>query len=282
MTASADRRVSDLGTYLRARRYAINPEQVGLPRGRRQVPGLRREEVATLAAISSDYYTRLEQGRESHPSAQLLEALARVLHLNTDERLHLFRLAGADPTARVGPGATTVSEPTRALLQRWSSTPAFVYNDAQDILAANGLGHALHEGFSAPDNFARMIFLDPEGERFFVDWDQIALATAASLRQAWGKRYSRAAVQSVVDELLSASDSFEAMWNSHHVVDKSHHTKTLQHPAVGTVILDYHTFDIPAAREQHLLVCDATPGSTSESALRQLAKTIEHGPTLGG
>lgn len=173
-----------------------------------------------------------------------------MLHLNTDERLHLFRLAGADPTA----GATTVSEPSRALLQRWSSTPAFVYNDAQDILAANGLVHALHKGFSAPGNFARMIFLDPEGERFFVDCDQIALATAASLRHAWGKGHARVAVQSVVDELRSASDSFEAMSNTHQVVDQSHHTKTLQHPAVGRLILDYHTFDIPAARDQHLLV----------------------------
>ncbi|ANW64771.1 hypothetical protein BCA37_15300 [Mycobacterium sp. djl-10] len=280
MTASSGRRGTDLGAYLRSRRHALDPEQAGLPRGRRQVQGLRREEVATLAAISSDYYTRLEQGRESHPSAQLLEALARVLHLNTDERLHLFRLAGADPTALVGTGATTVSGNTQALLQRWSSTPAFVYNDAQDILAANDLGHALHQGFSASDNFARMIFLDPGGKRFFVDWDQIALATAASLRQAWGKRYSRAAVQSVVDELRSADHSFEAMWNTHHVVDKSHHTKTLNHPGVGSLILDYHTFDIPSARDQHLLVCDAAPGSVSEAALRQLAETIEHPHTL--
>ncbi|AQA03103.1 hypothetical protein BVC93_12455 [Mycobacterium sp. MS1601] len=274
MTASTGRHVSDLGTYLRARRHAVDPAQVGLPRGRRQVQGLRREEVATLAAISSDYYTRLEQGRETHPSAQLLDALARVLHLNTDERLHLFRLAGADPTARVGLGATDVLESTRALLRRWESTPAFIYNDAQDILAANDLGHALHCGFSASENFARMIFLDAEGATFFVDWEQIALATAASLRHAWGKCHSRAAVQLVVDELRSASGTFEAMWTMHHVVDKSHHTKTLQHPAVGRLTLDYHTFDLPAARDQHLLVCDATAGSASDAALRHLAKTV--------
>jgi transcriptional regulator with XRE-family HTH domain len=266
--------VSDLGTYLRARRHAVDPEQVGLARGRRQVQGLRREEVATLAAISSDYYTRLEQGRETHPSAQLLDALARVLQLDTEERLHLFRLAGADPNARASLGATAVSEPTRALLQRWSSTPAFVYNDAQDILAANDLGRALHGGFSVRDNFARMIFLDPEGARFFVDWEQIALATAASLRQAWGKRYSRAAVQSLVDELRRAGDTFEPLWNTHHVVDKSHHTKTLHHPAVGRLILDYHTFDVPAARDQHLLVCDAPAGSASDAALRRLAESV--------
>jgi len=211
----------------------------------------------------------------------LLDALARVLQLNTEGRLHLFRLAGADPTDRVSPGATAVSESTRALLQRWPSTPAFVYNDAQDILAANDLGHALHCGFSAPDNFARMIFLDTEGARFFVDWEQIARATAASLRQAWGKSYSRPAVQAVVDELRSVSGVFETMWNTHHVVDKSHHTKTLQHPAVGRLILDYHTFDMPAARDQHLVVCDATAGSASDTALRHLAETIQQANTLG-
>lgn len=273
MTASARRGGTDLGAYLRARRHAVDSEQVGLPRGRRQVRGLRREEVAILASISSDYYARLEQGRETNPSAQLLDALARVLQLNSDERLHLFRLAGADPTARVGRTVDTVSEPMRSLMQRWSSTPAFVYNDAQDILAANELGCALHSGFSVQDNFARMIFLDPGGVRFFVDWDQIALATAAALRNAWGKPHSRAAVQLVVDELLSASEVFETMWNTHSVVDKSHHTKTVQHPAVGRLILDYHTFDVPAARDQHLLVCDALPGSASEDALHRLAAT---------
>lgn len=273
MAASTGNRGTDLGAYLRSRRQAVDSEQLGLPRGRRQVRGLRREEVATLASISSDYYARLEQGRETHPSTQLLNALAGVLQLTTDERLHLFRLAGADPTARLGATTGTVAESMRSLMERWSSTPAFVYNDAQDILAANELGRALHSEFSAPDNFARMIFLDPQGVQFFVEWEAIAMGTAASLRHAWGKPRSRPAVQRVVDELRNVSAAFESMWNTHSVIDKGHHTKIVHHPAVGRLILDYHSFDLPAARDQHLLVCDAAPGSTSEDALRRLADT---------
>ncbi|WP_412811957.1 helix-turn-helix transcriptional regulator [Saccharopolyspora sp. MS10] len=269
--AADPKRRTELGAYLRARRAAVDPADVGLPRGRRRVSGLRREEVATLAGVSVDYYSRLEQGRERHPSPQLLSSLGRVLRLDEEERLHLHRLAGADPAQATAHVARSVSAPLRGLIDRWSQNPAFVYDDAQEILAANALGRALHSGFANPDNFARMVFRDPAGASFFVEWERVASDTVGFLRQAWGKSASRSRTEAVVDELLESSVDFRRMWRAHSVIGKSHRTKTLHHPEIGRVVLEYHSFTVPDAPGQHLLICDAPAGSESERRVRLLA-----------
>jgi transcriptional regulator with XRE-family HTH domain len=269
--AGTPRRVrSELGAYLRGRREAIEPETLGLARGQRRVTGLRREEVATFAGVSIDYYTRLEQGRETSPSPQLLRALCRVFRLTEDERVHLYRLAGADVVQQPSPLSEDVSLEIQGLLDRWSMNPAFVYNEGQEILATNSLGRMLYQGFSNTDNFARMMFLEPFARTFYVDWEQVALDTVGALRQAWGKASVRTDIQDLVDDLSDADADFAQMWDAHVVTGKSHKAKRLLHPAVGQLTLEYHDFVVPSGQGLHLLVCDAQRGSTTEESLQLL------------
>lgn len=270
MAGPARRVRSELGAYLRGRREAVEPESLGLARGQRRVAGLRREEVATFAGVSIDYYTRLEQGRETSPSPQLLDALCRVFRLSEDERLHLYRLAGADVVQERSPLGTDVSPEIQGLLDRWSTNPAFVYNEGQEILAANALGRTLHQGFSRTDNFARMMFLDPFARTFYVEWERVALETVGALRQAWGKASARAGIQDLVDSLADVDADFARMWDVHVVLGKTHKTKRLLHPVVGQLTLEYHDFIVPSAQSLHLLVCDAERGSESEASLELL------------
>ncbi|WP_267717351.1 helix-turn-helix domain-containing protein [Streptomyces sp. CoH17] len=268
MTTSNHRPRNELGEYLRVRRAAVDPERVGLPRGRRRVPGLRREEVAALAGVSVDYYTRLEQGREKHPSPQLINTLNRVLELSMDEQLHVYRLAGVDPVLSGRTGNSTSAPYLNELMDRWTMNPAFVYDDTQEILAANTLGRALHSPFMRADNFARMVFLDPAGPSFFVEWERVAIDTVGSLRQAWGKINSRHRVETIISELCAESPDFVRMWNTHAVIGKNHQRKSIHHPSVGRLTLDYLTFAIPDAHDHHLLVCDTPAGSPSEQTLK--------------
>jgi transcriptional regulator with XRE-family HTH domain len=263
-----------LGSFLRARRAAVDPEAVGLRRGRRRVPGLRREEVATLAGVSVDYYTRLEQERERHPSAQLLEALTRSLRLTADERLHLYRLAAADPTVGRARAARAASSELVSLMARWPMNPAFVYDDTQEILASNPLGDAFHAPFALARNFAQMVFVDPEGRRFFREWETVANGTVASLRQAWGKPTSRERVSTLVEEMRGASGDFAMLWESNSVLGKGHERKAIAHPEIGDLDVHYLSFDIPGVPDQHLLVCDVPAGSASEVGFRLLGSLV--------
>ncbi|GAB3277649.1 helix-turn-helix domain-containing protein [Kineosporia babensis] len=271
--AKREARESELGAYLRARRAQVEPESIGLPRGRRRVTGLRREEVATLAGVSVDYYTRLEQGRERHPSPQLLQTLSRALELNADESVHLHRLATDESYPVPSSDERSVADGLLRLMERWPLNPAFVYDDAQNILAANSLGQALHSGFARPDNFARMIFLDPAGRSFFAEWDKVAQDTVGSLRQAWGKPASRPGISRVVEELSTLSNDFERLWTSQAVIGKIRHTKNLDHPTLGELTLEYLGFDLPDVPGQHLLICDAQPNSASEQKLQSFTRS---------
>ncbi|WP_210583166.1 helix-turn-helix transcriptional regulator [Streptomyces sp. GESEQ-35] len=266
-----DKSGSQLGDFLRARRAAVAPEEVGLPRGHRRVAGLRREEVAALAGASADYYTRLEQGRERHPSTQMLDALAAALNLDHDEHAHLCRLAGNPAPAAGGAGGRAVHPSLHQLLGQFPSTPAFVIDETQQILAANTLGTALHSGFISSDNFARMIFLDPEGRRFFLDWQRIAAANAGSLRQAWGRPAARGRLEPLIAELCAGSEDFDRLWRGHTVASKTREAKRLTHPHVGELTLTYHSFAVADVDGGHLVVCQAEPGSASEKGLRLLS-----------
>lgn len=177
-----------LGEFLRARREALGPQDVGLPgHGRRRVPGLRREEVALLAGVSPDYYMRLEQGRETSPSPQVVDAIATALRLDDAAHDHLRRLPRAAHARRGFPADhDRVSPALRRLLDSWPDTPAFVLGPALDVLAHNALAAALHSGFQRFDNLARMVFLDPAGRAFHRDRERAARSCVAELRAAYG------------------------------------------------------------------------------------------------
>ncbi|GAA2212022.1 helix-turn-helix transcriptional regulator [Nonomuraea monospora] len=258
-----------LGEFLRARRAAVRPEDVGMPSyGARRVAGLRREEVAVLAGVNADYYTRLEQGRERNPSPQVLDALSRALRLDDDARAHLFRLAGTVPgdssRAHV-PGQ--VSPALRQLMDGYPHIPAYVMNRTMDILATNALADALYAPFDPADNLARMTFLDPAGRAFYTDWDRAAQATVANLRQAAGFDPDDPRLADLVRALTDGSAEFARLWNAHTVRGKTQDAKRFLHPEVGPLTLTYQAFDVRDAPGQQLVIYHAEPGSPSAQAL---------------
>ncbi|MBI9113775.1 helix-turn-helix domain-containing protein [Sanguibacter suaedae] len=261
---------TNLGAFLRARRAAVRPADVGLPSsGPRRVPGLRREEVALLAGVSVDYLTRLEQGREKNPSPALLNSLARTLRLDHDAAAHLFGLAGLAPAAR-RPAPPVVDESLAGLLESWPTTPAFVIDPRMDVLVCNAMGRALFSDFAHVDNLVRMTFLDPVGRRFFVDWDRAAEACVANLRNALGTAPADDGVLRLVTELLDADDDFRRLWARHDVRGKTQDAKTFRHSAVGELTVGYTAFDVRGAPGQQLVTYHAAPGTVDADSLAML------------
>ncbi|MET8989933.1 helix-turn-helix transcriptional regulator [Nonomuraea wenchangensis] len=258
-----------LGEFLRARRAALRPEDVGMASyGARRVAGLRREEVAVLAGVNADYYTRLEQGRERNPSGQVLDALGRALRLDADARAHLYWLAGTTPDDRpFRQAAERVSPALRQLMDGYPHTPAFVMNRTLDILATNALADALYSPFEPADNLARMTFLNPAGRRFYTDWDRAAQATVANLRQAAGFDPDDPRLAELVRDLAGRSADFARLWNAHTVRGKTQDAKQFLHPDVGPLTLTYQAFDVRDAPGQQLVIYHAEPGSDSAQAL---------------
>ena len=260
-----------LGDFLRTRRAALRPEDAGMASyGLRRVAGLRREEVAVLAGVNADYYARLEQGRERHPSAQVLDALSRALHLDADARAHLHRLAGTAPNDRPAARRDVVSPALRQLMDGYPHTPAFVLNGALDILAANALADALYSPFDPADNLARMTFLDPAARDFYPHWDWTAQATVANLREATGLDPDNPRLWALVDTLTERSAVFSALWRSHTVRGKTRDAKQLDHPDVGPLTLTYQAFDVRDAPGQRLVIYHAERGSPGAEALSLL------------
>jgi transcriptional regulator with XRE-family HTH domain len=179
---------NSLGQFLRARRELLRPEDFGLPaQPRRRVPGLRREELALLAGVSADYYIRLEQGRDQHPSAQVLDALARALDLDDEATAHLHELARPVPRRqRAAARPERVNPDLQRLLDTWVHTPATVLGRRMDVLAHNALARALYQDFTTGTNLLRAIFLDPATQQFYADWDRVARDTVAALRASSG------------------------------------------------------------------------------------------------
>ncbi|QIY99515.1 helix-turn-helix transcriptional regulator [Streptomyces sp. S1D4-11] len=268
-----------LGGFLRARRAQLRPEDSGLPTsGRRRVPGLRREEVATLAGVSADYYMRLEQGRERHPSQQVLEAVARALRLDDEAVAHLYRVA--TPTARRtrrAPRVERVAPHLRRLLDTWSDTPAFVLGHALDVLARNRLAGALYADFTPTDNLLRMTFLDPAAHHFYRDWDRAAESSVATLRRAAGIDPEDPRLRELVGELSMKSADFRVLWARHDVRGKTREAKLFHHAQVGDLELHCEAFTVNSAPAQQLIVYQAEPGSTSADALALLG-SLSAGP----
>ncbi|MER7052869.1 helix-turn-helix transcriptional regulator [Streptomyces sp. NPDC000351] len=268
-----------LGDFLRARREALKPHDVGLPEhGRRRVPGLRREEVALLAGVSSDYYIRLEQGRENSPSPQVLDAVAQALKLSAEATDHLHRLcltASQRPRDR---GEADVSRQLLQLMDGWEHTPAFVVGPALDIMAGNSLATALHSAFDEFDNLARMVFVDPAGREFYQEWERAAHSCVAEIRAAFGHDPGSARIAEVVAELSARSEEFARIWQMHEVKSKSQEGKHLKHPQVGDLHIKFAAFTVNGAAHQQLVVYQAEPASptaTAFEALRAMATQPE-------
>ena len=257
-----------IGDFLRASRARVEPSDVGLAGGTgRRVPGLRREEVATLAGVSLDYYARLEQGRERNPSTQMMDAIARALRMNTDERAHLYRLAGLAPSL---PEASTQVHP--ALLQLLESFPtaaAYVLGPTFDVMASNPLATALLSPFAPDRSMPRILFTHPSAATVFPELPLVQAATVHALRLNAGL-YPSAAVDDLVATLLAQSPSFAALWNDNTVGALTRAYKVFVHPEAGRIELTYQTFDVKDAPGQQLLV--GTPsGVAGERALARLA-----------
>jgi transcriptional regulator with XRE-family HTH domain len=260
-----------LGEFLRARRELTRPEDFDLPGTRRRVPGLRREEVAMLAGVSADYYVRLEQGRDKHPSEQVIEALARVYALDGDAVAHLHELARPVTRRRRAPSRPErVSPGVLRLLDAWTHTPAMVVGRYLDVLANNMLAGVLNTCSVRGQNQVRAVFLDPAMRDLFPQWDTVAQETVASLRAAAGPDLDDPRLTDLVGELSLKSPEFRRLWARHDVRARTAGTKRFVHPIVGELDLGYETFAVNGAQGQTLVAYHAEPGSPSERALALL------------
>lgn len=276
-----------LGGFLRARRGRVSPEHVGLTSGRRRrVRGLRREELAQLAGISVDYLVRLEQGRATQPSPEVLDALSRALGLDAAERRHLATLAatrrGPTPSLRVSP-----------LLQRaldaMANLPAFVTNHHLDVVAWNSLGAELIGGLADPSrrdrNQARYLFLDPASRALFPEWEDRAREAVGQLRVFAGRYPDDAELAALITDLSTHSADFRRIWASGEVVMCTAGRKRLRHPETGPLTLEYETLHVPAEPGETVLVIhvfSAENGSQEAAALARLATAVQgSGPVAG-
>jgi transcriptional regulator with XRE-family HTH domain len=261
-----------LGEYLRARRELVDPKDVGLRvAGVRRTPGLRREEVATLAGISADYYLRLEQGRDRHPSGQVLEALARVFGLDGAATEYLLSFAAPRPKPRrARPRQETVPASVRQLLAA-INLPAFVESRMFDVLAANELATALSPSMRRGENRLRSVFLDPAEHDLHPDWDRAAANLVASFRSSIGTDNDDPRVAQLVGELSLASEPFRKLWARHDVRALAGAAVRMRHPEVGPLDLRLEKLPIGDSGGQLLVVYHAAPGSASATALARLA-----------
>jgi transcriptional regulator with XRE-family HTH domain len=252
---------SELGSFLRARREGLSPAEVGLPdSGRRRTPGLRREEVATLAGVSIDYLVRLEQGRDSNPSASVIAALAAALRLTDEERSHLGTLArihnSQELCPSVKPSGTDVAPTLRTLLDRLGPTPAFLLSPVNDVLAWNPTWERLAAPLGMldgdPPNLVRHVFLDPRAHDVHPEWaaaadEQVRQLRAAAAHWSWDERF-----QALIEELTDTPE-FDRRWSAHTLTAKRRGTKRLQHPDLGALRFDFEVLLVGELAEQRLV-----------------------------
>jgi transcriptional regulator with XRE-family HTH domain len=282
-----DRR-TELAEFLRSRRARISPDTAGVApyHGRRRVDGLRREEVAQLAGVSVDYYVRLEQGRTANVSEAVLDAVARALALDAEERAHLRRLSR--PTRRVHrpTPAQRVRPQVRHLLDAMTDAAAYIVGRRTDVLAWNRLGAALIADLDTlPErqrNFARLMFGDEAtAQALFLDWPAKARDLVAFLHVDAGRHPDDPALAELVGDLSLHSELFRRLWADHPVHDKGHATARLRHPLVGTIELAYEALRLPDDPEQMLVTYSAPPNSDATAALRLLASWHAGPPAAG-
>ncbi|MCG5213293.1 helix-turn-helix transcriptional regulator [Streptosporangium sp. KLBMP 9127] len=273
-----------LGDFLRARRAQVRPEDAGIRGGRlRRVPGLRREEVATLAGISADYYLRLEQGRDRNPSLQVLEALADVLNLDADATAHLVGLTQVRPSRDRRTPRSTGHKPEPVppgilqLMEGWTTNPAYVENKFTDVLAANALATAVSPNYSAGVNLLRAVLLDDSERELLRDWEELAEALIASLRANIGPDVDDPRLTELVGELSVRSEHFRRLWGRHDVRPKRPRVNRLRHPKVGDLELHASKLAIVGTDGLILKVFQAEPGSRSAELLAILGSLTATG-----
>lgn len=270
---------TELGEFLKARRALVPPPGDGGPR--RRVPGLRREEVAALAGVSTDYYTRLEQGRHQRPSEPVLAALAQALDLDELATRHLFDLARAVATPRRGAAETGVQRvrpSLHQLLDSFTGHPAFIRGRRTEVLAMNPLAAFLLTDFPAKParerSLIRWAFLDPQARERYVDWEKIASSMVGTLRLDAGRHPDDRLLAQLVGELSVHSEAFRTWWADHRVVERRDGTKRLHHPLVGRLDISYEALEVTGEPDQTLFIYTTTPGTESEAKLRTLTAWI--------
>lgn len=271
---------NELAQFLTTRRANVTPEDVGLPvHGRRQVRGLRREEVASLAGVSVEYYKRLERGQATAPSDSVLAALAAALRLNDTEREHLFDLVHASgPSARpAAPSAPQQLRPAAQLVLDSITAPTTITNAMGDYLGGNELGRALFapifESAEQPANGSRFTFLDPAAKTFWIEWEEVAKAMVGTLRTYSGRNPHDPALCKLIHELSARSDEFRTWWAAHTVHSHRAGVKHVRHPIVGELELNFEMVTF-TADELPMAIFTAAPGSRSEEGLNLLASWV--------
>jgi transcriptional regulator with XRE-family HTH domain len=270
---------SEIRDFLTSRRAKIKPEQVGLPTfGTRRVPGLRREEVATLAGVSVDYYNRMERGNLAGASDSVLHAVAEALRLDKAERAHLYDLARASqPSAK--PRRHSKKEDVRPsvqwMLDSMTGSAAIAENARLDALATNQLARALYsdlfQSVGHRANFARFIFLDPRSQDFYVDWERAARESVALLRLEAGRNPYDPALSGLIGELSTRSEEFRSRWATHDVRLHTKGEKRFNHPVIGELELSYNRLELAADPNLTIVAYTAEPGTKSAEVLGLLA-----------
>ncbi|MBH1935704.1 helix-turn-helix domain-containing protein [Streptomyces sp. AV19] len=270
---------TELGRYLRARRALITPGEVGLPAGAglRRTPGLRREELAALAGVSVDYYTRLERGRETNPSAAVLDSLARALRLHGDAHERLHDLAELASGRLPGPSRTdgdTVRPSVLRVLEAVRPLPAYVVSRHSDMLAANPAGRRLLPGLwdwpPEQRNMTRYLFLHPVGRTLYRPWEETVAKSVAHLRAVGGLDPDSPRLTALVGELVLKSPEFARLWNRYDVKERVGGTKPFAHPKLGDMTLTYEVMLLARTGGQRLVVYSAPEGGPDEAAMLRL------------
>ncbi len=283
-SADTDGPVTKLGEFLRSRRDRITPQVAGVhSHGRRRVPGLRREELAQLAGVSVTYLTRLEQGQSQNASDAVIDALARALQLDEDERAHLYtlaHLAPKEPTPQ--PTHEMAKAGAERLMHAMGDVPALLLGRFNDILAWNRAGHRLiashldEDAPARPDvrpNQLKLLFLDDRTRDLYIDWEDEAALAVSSLRYMAGQFANDQRVAALVWELRAHSAAFARMWAGHDVRLCTSGTKRFRHPDVGAMVLGYEVLHLPEGNGQRILAHTAEPGTESSAALQRLVCT---------
>ncbi|GAA3954799.1 helix-turn-helix transcriptional regulator [Actinoplanes auranticolor] len=271
---------SEVRAFLSSRRAKVSPEQVGIPAyGSRRVAGLRRGEVAALAGVSVEYYTRLERGNLAGASDGVLDAIARALRLDDTETAHLHHLARAAGRPAARPRrekAPEIRPAIRRMLDSMTGVPAFLRNHRFDILAGNALGLALYAPMvtaspARPVNSMRFMFLDPHAQAFYAQWPQVARSAVAALRTAAARHPDDRQLMNLIGELSMRSEPFRGWWAAQDVYVHRHGTKRYSHPAIGELELAFEVLELAGDDNLTVVTYSAEPGTPSGDGLELLA-----------